>query len=374
MKKKIIFLTSSLNRGGAERQLIYLLEKISKINKYNITLVSFNNTKNGYKLKKFKKKIKIIYLHVNKAKFINSLKYVKILFTIYKLITVLKKEKPNIAISYLLYINVITQLSILFSRLYIYHIWSIRNSSLGLNNYLKKKIFMIFASILSLKADYFFFNSKKGYYVYRKILNLKKYRIIHNFIPIKDFTIKKKNPLSKNLIKSRKIIIGRIGNFYPVKNYEILIKSISILKKKRINVECRIYGNVSDDTYYKKIIKMIKNLNLLSNIKIFKNKVINEHVYSKFDINIVNSLNEGMSNVLIESMLCGIKTLYSDCGDNIKLFGKKYLIQNNISPKYLADKIIKLHKEKINKNIIRSKVLDKFNNKKNFNKIIEIIE
>lgn len=53
---------------------------------------------------------------------------------------------------------------------------------------------------------------------------------------------------------------------------------------------------------------------------------------------------------------------------------KKYLIQNNISPKYLADKIIKLHKEKINKNIIRSKVLDKFNNKKNFNKIIEIIE
>jgi glycosyltransferase involved in cell wall biosynthesis len=137
-----------------------------------------------------------------------------------------------------------------------------------------------------------------------------KISIIYNGVDINEFA-----PL-KNKKIGDKIILVSTGRLIKRKGYNYLIKSISELK----NVELNLIGdgNLKDE-----LVELSKIED--SSVK-FLGKINHEELpkyLQKSNIFILPSLNEGMSNSVLEAMACGLPIITTDTG------GSKELIKNN---------------------------------------------
>jgi len=135
-------------------------------------------------------------------------------------------------------------------------------------------------------------------------LGCKKEKLVYipNGIPDEFFKAKKTKFRGKNII-----FLGRIS---PIKNLEVLFKTIKILKDKKINIKLKIIGPV-EKKYGLKLAKLANSLNLNSKSKIIefyppiydldkKIKKLNEA-----DIFVLPSKREAMPQALIEAMALG---------------------------------------------------------------------
>lgn len=135
------------------------------------------------------------------------------------------------------------------------------------------------------------------------------------------------NPIRKEGIvhdstKGRKKEIVAVGRNTPEKNYPLLIKAFSQVKKKHPDYILKIYGkyDTNDD-----IFKLIEQLNLSGTIFLegmvtdIKQKIVDASVY------VLSSKSEGMPNALIEAMSIGLPVVATDCPSG----GPKELIRHN---------------------------------------------
>ncbi|MGV6829440.1 MAG: glycosyltransferase [Flavobacteriales bacterium] len=115
------------------------------------------------------------------------------------------------------------------------------------------------------------------------------------------------NPLSGKIDeyeihkKSTKFNIGFFGRVSPIKNIEFIIKLFSNLPK---SFSFQIYGSIEDKVYYKKLIDLIKKLNLENQISFegnydkanFSNKV------KRVDLIVIPSFSENFCHVFFEAI------------------------------------------------------------------------
>ncbi len=137
------------------------------------------------------------------------------------------------------------------------------------------------------------------------------------------------------------IYIGRIS---PIKNLEVMIKSLPLLGNKNIIFE--IIGPC-ENNYLKKLVSIIKYLNLENRVKIInKTYIFREEIKqlnsSRFFI--LPSLSEGMPQVLVEAMALGRIVIASDNKGNSDLIinGKNGFLFRNNDEKDLSEKINKI--------------------------------
>jgi glycosyltransferase involved in cell wall biosynthesis len=150
----------------------------------------------------------------------------------------------------------------------------------------------------------------------------------------------KLNVNNKNIVR-----LLYVGRFHPIKGIDYLIEAFAKLNKNYQGVILDIIGITPDKKkYYKKIYEE----NLLEKIRfrgIIPYEEINNY-YRKADILILPSLMEGLSNVLMEAMACGLPIVATNVGGNTELVlpGKGGLL---IPPKdtiSLSNAILKLVK------------------------------
>ncbi len=113
-----------------------------------------------------------------------------------------------------------------------------------------------------------------------------------------------------------------VGRFHWVKGYQYSISAISNLKK--INKDIH-YLIVSKNSVSEEILYQIDELSLNNTVEII-HPDSQEEVYkimSKSDCLILPSVQEGISNVVLESMALGLPVVTSDCG------GMKEIINNS---------------------------------------------
>tara|TARA_B100000989_G_scaffold212574_1_gene161475 strand:+ start:173 stop:787 length:615 start_codon:yes stop_codon:yes gene_type:complete len=110
--------------------------------------------------------------------------------------------------------------------------------------------------------------------------------------------------------KFKGLKILNIGRLTDQKDQITIIKSLKILKKKKINFKCGIIGRGG---YQNILTNEIKRLKLDKNIKLigFKNNA--EKYISQSDIFVLSSKFEGLPNVLIEAQKYGIPIISSNC-------------------------------------------------------------
>ena len=112
------------------------------------------------------------------------------------------------------------------------------------------------------------------------------------------------------------IVIGQISQLIPIKGIEYFVKMAKIVKEKHRNTKFILVGEVTQghDAYFAKIKALILELGLDNDI-IFTGFQNDVYPYiALMDISVLCSLFEGLSRVLVESMLMKIPCVTTQAG------------------------------------------------------------
>ena len=286
---KILFCIGNLSKGGAERVVANLCNYLIKEDE--VTIVTTKGKKSEYVLDE---RIKIDCLEneePNKNFILKNIERIK------KLQKIVKKEKPDIIISFLPE----PSYRILFLKIFNHKlkvIVSVRNDPKVEYKSILSKCVM---KILYPLANGFVFQTQEAKEYFNKNIQ-KKSVIIPN--PIKE------EFLCEPYTGKREKIIITVGRLEEQKNHKMLIDAFSKLPKEFSEYKLIIYG---EGSLRRDLEKKIKDLNLLEKF-LLPGQVdnIKDKIY-KASLFVLSSNYEGMPNALMEAMALGIPCISTDC-------------------------------------------------------------
>ncbi len=304
--------------GGAGNATYYILKEFSKFKNLEINLVT--SSTNEFKIQQFSKNITIHYLDINKK---GNLHYQSnkdlIIYSLraYKYCKNLMKNKKydlchaffGIPCGYIA------------MKLGIPYIVSLRGSDVPFYNsrfkYIDKFIFKKLSRKIWKNSKKVIANSKDLKKLALQTNPRQKINVIYNGIDTKEFF-----PINKKKKHDKTILIST-GRLIERKGYKYLIEAIS----NNENVELQLIG---DGNQKEQLEKLAKNLN--SSV-IFLGKKEHKEIptyLQKADIFILPSLNEGMSNSILEAMASGLPIITTDTGGSSELLkGNGYIIEKS---------------------------------------------
>ncbi|MEM2144732.1 MAG: glycosyltransferase [Candidatus Jordarchaeaceae archaeon] len=145
-------------------------------------------------------------------------------------------------------------------------------------------------------------------------------------------------------------IIGAVGNIKPIKGYDVLLKALLILKKRKTpNFILAIVGEVfPKHEYYKKMLDdFIKKNDLEDQVLFLGYRQDVKEILSLFDLYVLPSRSEGLSMSLLEAMAACKPVIVTDVGMNsriIKNFSNGLIVESE-SAESIAEGIIKVLKD-----------------------------
>jgi len=329
--RNIILFIPNIERGGIEKNLIILSNYFIKRN-YNIQII-FRKISNEVK-KNLSKKItlikctKIINTAFVPSRVLNSINCFLYILINYKF------NKKQVILSFQDH-----PFSILISKIKkVPCIIRIANHPYGSLKYFNNKI--NFFIKLNIKKIFYFFasgiicNSMSSTKFFKKYYKNKKIITIYN-------TLKKKKSFINNLNRRDQIVsIGRLQN---QKNFSGLIRAFNLVKDKLKKTKLIIVGSGSEYKNLKFITKELKLTNRVVFLK-YQNPM---KIIKTSKLFVLNSLWEGLPNILMECQNYKTPILSSDC-----LSGPREILQNGklgyLTPvnneKLLAKKIVYIFK------------------------------
>lgn len=112
-------------------------------------------------------------------------------------------------------------------------------------------------------------------------------------------------------ILSDVLAVGAVGRIASIKNYETIIKAISILKKEGTNAHFYCYGGIVDEQYYNLLLDLIKQQEVEDRIHFLGVSTnINEKLKA-FDVYVMPSISEGLGISALEAQASGLPVLLS---------------------------------------------------------------
>ena len=284
----------SLGPGGAQRQLVGLATFL-KEKGYDITVAIYHDNM-FYGDKLLNSNVPVLYL--NKAK--NSG------FRVWHIARFIRKENPDVVISYLETPSICACLSRVFNRSFKL-IVSERNTSqhTGAKERLRFNLFRF--------ADYVVPNafSQADYINGAFPFLADKVVTIPNFVDLKHFI----PPAKRERHLMPEIVVA--ASIWESKNTLGLIEAVALLKNKGCRFHISWYGKVSSHlNYFNQCQQKIKEYHLNDYIEL-KEKIQNiKEKYQSADFFCLPSFYEGTPNVICEAMACGLPIACSNVCDN----------------------------------------------------------
>lgn len=312
---KILFVISSLNGGGAERVLSLLANEFENRNNEVVIITRVKGI--AYKLNE-----NIICKSIFNEYSMTNIEKVKFYF---KMIKIIKEEKPDIIISFMKGMN---RKSILISRfLNIPIIVSEHINYKGGMNLItwieRRWIYKLAdAVILLTKYDYNMF--------YKKFLNNAK--VIQNPVSFQ--------PLNKLKKKEKTIVASGNLNRWQHKGFDNLLIIFSEVSKVHPDWKLNIAGEGKEGKEY--LIDICKDLNILDKVHFLGFCDNLSDILASSSVFVLSSRFEGFPMVLIEAMSQGCACVSYDC-----ISGPSEIITNNIDGILIEDQNIEKMKQSI---------------------------
>jgi glycosyltransferase involved in cell wall biosynthesis len=292
-KKRIFFFLPFMNGGGAERVVLTLLTHLDKT-KFEPTLVLLK--KEGRYLPLVPKDIKIIDLQVTQAR-----------YALFKIVQLVKKEKPDIIFTTLAYLNLIIALIIpLFKNSVMFiaresNTVSVRNKREKypkIFDWLYRNIYKNFHHIVT-QAEAMREDLQKNYKI-----PVSKMQIIYN--PVDSNYIRSMSLKKSELLPKTKYNLLAVGRLDYEKGFDLLLQSISQLDE---SYHLTILGEGEEKETLLLQTKALK----LENQVTFAGFTDNPYAYMKeADLLVLSSRYEGLPNVILEANCCGTPVVAYD--------------------------------------------------------------
>ena len=296
---KILFVIGTMSSGGAERVISEMSNYWAKKG-WDISIATIGATNNRKDFYPLHSSIKRVDLSVKSYKF-----KINIPIVLWKIRTFVKKEKPDVVISFITQSNIIVLLALI--GLKVKKIISDRadpyKEQVG---FFPKRVTYPLCDTLVIQTD----GVKK---FYEKIPSLKIVTI--------------PNPISKPTIEKNKSFnfnnptIVAMGTLKKIKGFDILINAFANIEKKYPNWNLVIFGEGRDRLVLEELIEEYNLQNRISLPGVIDNP---RNTISDASIFVLSSLKEGFPNVLIEAMSVGLSCISFDCN-----FGPDEIIDNN---------------------------------------------
>lgn len=353
MEKEIVFLSSKLLMGGAERVACSLANWIVKNTNDNVTFLIFGDSDIPYELDKKVKIVSIQFNSKNKTKNIldrinfckNHFKEIKVdiifaMFPIIELYALLSKPKHSVLIG---------------------------SERCNIN---ETSIFRkLLSRFCSKRCDGFIFQTERIKSFYPKLAQNKS-TVIYNAM-----SNKKVLDMDINSIKKENLITA-MGRLDEQKGFDILIKSFKKASLLYPGYKLLIFGEGNERN---NLDKLIKDLDLKDRVVLCGNDPDAVKTIAKSKVFVLSSRYEGMPNALIEAMATGTACISTDCdfgpreliidGENglltpvndiESLSNKIIYLLNNDSIRETIEKNAILIKDKLDLNIICKQYYDYF--------------
>jgi len=302
-KIKIAFILPNLGGGGAERTILNLCSNLNR-EKFEITLIL--GKKKGEYIKFLPSDIEIFDLRVN-----------HVMFSLSKLLKLIKKIKPDIIFSTLTHMNIVVLLlKYLFSKniKIIIREANFFSTAYKESRNLKAKILPFFIKLLYNKANKIIFLSKgmseDFYRVFSNYIEKPKMLVIPNPINIRKIDELKYEDIHEQLFEDGNKRIIAIGRLTKQKGYKYLLDAVSLIIREISNIKLLILGEGEDRKFLEEYAKKIG----VSKYVCFCGFKSNPYKYlAHSDVFVLASLWEGFGNVILEAMACGIPVVATDC-------------------------------------------------------------
>lgn len=295
IKKKIIFVHSSLKRGGAEHAMIrianWLVERGWEV------VIYLSNPGSENKIYKVNTRIRIVS-YPNRQN-TGLLRYIKHICFLHKTLVI---ESPEVLIS----MNSSQALDIWLGSCGI----KVKRIACERSNpyiSLKGTVWYYVKRIAAEFMDGYIFQTERASMYYSKRIR-KRMAIIPNMI-------EQNNENSYNVV-SRTILA--VGNLRKVKRYDVLIEAFSSIKNK--DIKLIICGEGKERS---KLQQIIQELSLEDRVWLVGSQDNLKPFYQDTCIYILSSEHEGMPNSLMEAMANGLPCISTDCP-----MGPRELIRN----------------------------------------------
>jgi len=316
---RLCFLSSTLDIGGAERQLLELARRIDKT-RFDITVVSFHEK--GTLLPEFERIDGIKVRVLKKGAFTGRWRFWIDLWN------TIRELKPDILHGYLDYPNIY---SLLLGRLLgAKVVWGIRNSELDRISYdWKARQLYYLNAHLSRYVDRIIINSWTGLeYHSAHGYNRKRMVVIQNGIDTKRFLPDRVAGERLRLelgIDPSAMVIGVIGRLDPIKGHLTFLQAAKYLLTHWPEVRFLCVGE-GPETYKKKLVSAGESLDLAGHIIWAGPRQDMSSVYNALDIFTSASYGEGFSNAIGEAMACAIPCVVTDVGDSKQIMGETGIV------------------------------------------------
>ena len=333
--------------GGAGNANYYLLKEFSKYPDLNIDLVTSSSDK--FRIERFAENISIHFLDINKNN--KELHYQSnknlMVFTIKAYLYAKKLRKQNnYDLCHAFFGIPCGAIALLLNVPYIV---SLRGSDVPFYNkryyWLDRLMFQRLSKYIWKRAKNVIANSEGLKELAQKTAPGQEIDVIYNGVDLNKFY-----PLPDKVI-NEKIKLISTGRLIERKGYAYLIDAL----KDNKNVELTLIGegDLTDD---------LKKRSKVNNVEVkFIGRVAHDKIpdyLRSADIFVLPSLNEGMSNSILEAMACGLPVVATDTGGSKELIKENGYIVNKGSTldlkkaidRYLYDKdLIKSHSSKSRK-------------------------
>lgn len=299
---KILFYINAIHDGGAERVMVNLAKYFSDTGYETILVTSFRDTWE-YKIEGYVKRLTLEENEIKQGKIKRNFS------RIIKLRDILKKEKPDVAVSFMAEPNF--RLLVASLGLNVKTIVSVRNDP---NKEYAGKIGKFVGKWILPIADGCVFQTKEAQEWFPERLQ-RKSTIIFNAVKEEFFHIERK-PVAGEIITC--------GRLEAQKNHKLLIDAFSEVVKEHPYARLKIYGEGSLRNVLQ---ERINKLGLQE--KAFLMGATNDvaKALQTADLFVLSSDYEGMPNALMEAMAAGVPCISTDCPCG----GPRSLIENKIN-------------------------------------------
>lgn len=313
--KTILFLTRSLDRGGAERQLVVLAKGLARRGHGVAVAVFFGG--GVYETELVEAGVRVISLG-KRSRW-------DVLPFLIRLVRFLRKECPAVMHSYLGVPNILATVLkplLLGTRI----VWGVRASNVDLSRYdWLSRLAYALERRLARFADRIIANSQAGKrYAVENGFPEDKIVVIPNGINTEYFRF---DPEGRQQVRSEwglgenKVLIGLVARLDPMKDHPTFLEAASHITRGRHDVRFVCVGEGSAD--YAEVIKEHAVALGLSGRLIWAGARDNmPAVFSALDIaTSSSSFGEGFSNTIAEAMACGVPCVVTDVGDSAHIVG-----------------------------------------------------
>lgn len=304
MKKKIVFYTGSLGKGGAQRVIVNLAEYLVK-KEYPVTIVTIYSTEDEYQLPE---NVKRVFSDITGEE-VSSNRVKNFISRVRKLRRIWKEEEPGIIVSFIGKNNFMALLTA--AGLKIPVITSVRGEPTEeyatlVSRFLSKTLMGFSAGLILQTKDVFSYFPK---WIQRKAVLLE-------------------NPLNPDFIDEyytgeRKKEIVTVGRLDSNKNQKLIIDAFLTIAEEFPDVSLILYGNGEDKeklTEYVLKSGYENRISLPGPIHNVKERIQQAKIF------VLSSNTEGMPNALLEAMALGIPSISTDCpcgGPRLLMEGKE---------------------------------------------------